>query len=66
MWVNVTFQEQKDNRNSEHPSFNFISNNKDDVLGFSPKLVDSDNKLIKFADGEKKFPILEFKIEFLE
>ena len=35
MWVNVTFQEQKDNRNSEHLSFNFISNNKDDVLGFS-------------------------------
>ena len=61
----MTFQEQKDNRNSEHLSFHFISNNKDDVLGFSLKLVDTDNKLIKFADGEKKFSILEFIIEFI-
>ena len=47
-WVNVTFQEQKDNRNTLHPSFNFITNNKDDVLGFGLKLIDDDNKLIEF------------------
>ena len=63
-WVDITFQEQIENKNALHPSFSFISNNKKDVLGFSLKLVDSNNKIIKFADGEKKFQILEFIIEF--
>ena len=57
-WVDITFQEQLENKNTEHPSLSFISNNKEDVLGFSLKLVDSNNKIIKFAEGEKKFPIL--------
>ena len=68
-WVDITFQEQIENKNTHHPSFSFIlrfiSNNKEDVLGFSLKLVDSNNKIIKFADVEKKLPILEFIIEFL-
>ena len=64
-WVDVTFQEQIENKNTLHPSFSFNLNNKEDVLGFSLKLVDSNNKIIKSADGEKKFPILEFIIEFL-
>ena len=64
-WVNITFQEQIENKNTVHPSFSFISNNKEDVLGFSLKLVDSNNKIIKFTEGEKKFPILKFIIEFL-
>ena len=64
-WVDITFQEQVENKNTEHPSFSFISNNKEDVLGLSLKLVDTNNKIIKFANGEKKFPILEFLIEFL-
>ena len=63
-WVDITFQEQIENKNTLHPSFSFISNNKEDVLGFSLKLADSSNKIIKFAVGEKKFPILEFIIEF--
>ena len=63
-WVNITFQEQIENKNTLQPSFSFISNNKEDVLSFSLKLVDSNNK-IKFAEGEKKFRILEFLIEFL-
>ena len=54
-----------ENKNTEHPSFSFISNNKKDGYGFSLKLVDSNNKIIKFADGDKKVPILEFLIEFL-
>ena len=33
-WVDITFQEQIENKNTEHPSFSFISNNKEDVLGF--------------------------------
>ena len=56
----MTFPEQIENKNTEHPSFSFISNNKEDVLGFSLKLVDSNNKIIKFADGEKNFPYLNF------
>ena len=63
--VNIIFQEQIENKNTLHPSFSFISKNKENVLGFSLKLVDSNNKIIKFADGEKKFLTLEFIIEFL-
>ena len=33
-WVDITFQEQIENKNTLHPSFSFISNNKEDVLGF--------------------------------
>ena len=64
-WVDVTFQEQIENKNTLHPAFSFISNSKEDVLNFSLKLVDSDNKIIKFTDGEKKFHILQFIVEFL-
>ena len=64
--VDITFQEQIENKNTLHPLFSFISNNKEDMLGFSLKLVDSNNKLIRFNEGEKKVPILEFIIEFLE
>ena len=63
-WVDMTFQEQIENKNTLHPSFSFISNNKEDVLGYSLKLVDCNNKIIKFPEGEKKFPIIEFIIEF--
>ena len=61
-WVNVTFEEQTDNRNTSHPSFNFTTNNKEDLLNFT---LNTDNKLIEFANGEKKFPITDFIIEFL-
>ena len=64
-WVSITFQGQIENKDTSHPSFSFISNNKEDVLGFLLKLVDSNNKIIKFAEGGKKFPIPEFIIEFL-
>ena len=64
-WVDITFQEQIENKNTLHPSLSYISNNKNDVLGFSLKLVDSNSKIIKFTEGEKKLPILEFIIEFL-
>ena len=65
-WVDITFEEQIENKNTSHPSFSFILNNKEDVLSFSLNLVDTSNKIIKFADGEKKFPILEFIVEFLK
>ena len=65
-WVDVTFREQRETKNTVHPSFSFISNNKEDMLSFSLKLVDTGNKIIKFAEGEKRFPILEFIIEFVK
>ena len=65
-WVDVTFQEQIENKNTLHPTFSFISTNKEDVLTFSLKLVDTDNNIIKFTEGDKKFPILEFMIEFIK
>ena len=64
-WVDITFEEQIENKNTSHPSFSFILNNKEDVLSFSIKLAGSDNKLIKFVEGEKNFPILEFIMEFV-
>ena len=64
-WVDITFQDQTDNENTVHPSFSFVSSNKEDVLNFNLKLADTNNKIIKLIEGEKKFPILEFIIEFL-
>ena len=54
-WVNVNFQPQHESRNATHFSDNFITNNKDDLLNFKLKLVDTDNKLIEFAQGGKIF-----------
>ena len=65
-WVDITFPEQIENKNTRHLSFSFISSNKEDVLGFSRKLVGTNNNIIKFADGEKKYPIVEFIIKFLK
>ena len=64
-WVNVNFQAQNDNRQTKHFSYEFLTKNRRDLLNFSLRLVDPDNKDIKFIDGEKKFPILNFLIEFL-
>ena len=64
--VDITFEEQIENKNTSDPSFSFISNNKEDIVSFLLKLVDRNNKIIKFADGEKKFPIFEFMVEFLK
>ena len=33
-WIDTTFQEQIENKNTSHPAFSFISNNKEDVLDF--------------------------------
>ena len=51
-WVDITFQEQIENKNTEHPLFSFISNNKKGMLGFPLKLVDTNNKIIKFASTD--------------
>ena len=44
---------------------NFITKNAGDILDFGIKLIDDNNKKIEFADGEKKFPIVNFLTEFL-
>ena len=54
-WFDIIFQEQKDNKNTLHPSFSFVSNNKDNVLNFSLKLVDYNIKIVKFTENEKNF-----------
>ena len=46
-------------------SNNFVTKNSSDILDFGIKLVDDKNKDIEFADGKKKFPIVNFLIEFL-
>ena len=51
-WFDIIFQEQKDNKNTLHPSFSFVSNNKDNVLNFSLKLVDYNIKIVKFTENE--------------
>ena len=64
-WVNVSFQSQLDNSQTQHFSNNFVTKNASDILDFGIKLVDDKNKEVEFADGEKKFPIVNFLIEFL-
>ena len=64
-WVNVNFQSQQDNKNAKHFSYNFVKNNKGDLLNFTLKFVDTGNKIIEFAEGKKKFPIINFMTEFL-
>ena len=64
-WVIVNFQEQRDNRDAKHFSYNFITKNTGDVLNFTLKLIDDENKEIKFEDKEKNFSIVNFLLEFL-
>ena len=56
---------QGDNRDAKHFSYNFITENTRDWLNFTLKLIDEENKEIKFEDKEKKFPIMNFLVEFL-
>ena len=44
---------------------NSVAKNAGDILDFEIKLIDGNNKKIEFVDGEKKFPIVNFLIEFL-
>ena len=64
-WVNVSFQSQTDNSQTQHFANNFITKNAGNNLDFGTKLIDDKNKEIEFADGGKKFPVVNFLIEFL-
>ena len=64
-WVNVSFQLQLENSQTKHFANNFVTKNAGDNLDFGIKWIDDKNNEIEFADGEKKFPIVNFLIEFL-
>ena len=64
-WVNVNFQGKSDNRQAKHFANNFITKNVGDILDFTTRLIDNNNKEIEFETDEKKFPIVNILIEFL-
>ena len=59
-WVNVNFQAQRDNRQTKHFSYKFMTKNRGDLLNFNLRLVELDNKDIMFIDSEQKFPKISF------
>ena len=56
---------QSGNREAKHFSYNFKTKNAGDVLNFLLELLGNKNKDIEFVNGNKKFPIINFSIEFL-
>ena len=52
-WVNLSFQSQIDNSQTQHFANNFITKNASDILDFGMKLIDDKNKEIELVDGEK-------------
>ena len=64
-WVNINFQAQSDNRDAKHFLYNFLTKNTRNVLNFTMKLIDDNNKDAEFEDGEKKFPIVDFLLKFI-
>ena len=54
-WVKVNFHTQDDNRDAKHFSYNFITRNTGDVLNFMLKLIDDENKEIKFEEKKINF-----------
>ena len=63
-WVNINFQTQGNNRDTEHFSHNFITKNTGDVLDVTLKLIDDGNEEIKFEEKEKNFQSLNFCLKF--
>ena len=46
LWINVTFEEQKEINNSKHLCFPFMTRTLSDLLNFSINLVNDNNKQI--------------------
>ena len=53
LWINVTFEEQKEINNSKHLCFPFMTRTLSNLLNFSINLVNDNNKQIVFEDNEK-------------
>ena len=51
---------------SSHFSLTFTTRNLSDILKFTITLVDGAGKVIKFKEGEKNIPIINFDIEILQ
>ena len=51
--------------NVKHFLCNFLTKTTGDWLNSTLKLIDDNNKDIEFEDGEKKFPIINFLLEFI-
>ena len=65
--VQVVFSDsEKITGQLNHFAFNFTTQNLSDILKFSITLLDDQNKLIKFKEGEENIPIINFEIEILE
>ena len=54
IWINATFEEQKEINNSRHLCFPFTTKTLNDLLSFSIYLLDDNNKEITFVDSGKK------------
>ena len=63
----VVFSDSEDlTRQTNHFAFSFVTENISDLLNFAITLVDGKNKIIKFPEGEKKLPIVNFQIQVLK
>ena len=63
----VVFSDSEDlTRQTNHFAFSFMTENISDLLNFAITLVDGKNKIIKFLEGEKKLPIVNFQIQVLK
>ena len=60
----VVFSDSEDLTN--HFAFSFVTENISNLLNFTITLVDGKNKIIKFPEGEKKLPIVNFQIQILK
>ena len=63
IWINTTWEEQKDINSRKHLCCPFTSTSLNDFLSFSINLIDDSNKQIEFRNNEKKISILNFKID---
>ena len=63
-WANVNFQSHLDNSQTQYFAKNFVTKNAGDILDFVIKLIGNNNKDIEFGGRQKKFPIINFLIEF--
>ena len=65
-WVNISFQSHKENRLATDFLYTFWTKNKNILISFTVKLIDSKKKETEFIDGEKKkLSITNLLIEFL-
>ena len=63
----VVFSDSEDlSRQTNHFAFSFVTQNVSDLFNFSVTLVDGANNIIKFPEGERKLPIINFQIQIIK